>query len=55
MIGVRTPNLRKYAKQLAKQYEQVLTFIENKKLDDWTHKKAIELQMSKRLILKGLK
>ena len=31
-----------FATALAKQYEQVLTFIENKKLDDWTHNKAIQ-------------
>lgn len=62
MIGVRTPNLRKYAKQLAKQYEQVLTFIENKKLDDWTHNKAIQKAVEsyritdeQKAYLKGLK
>ena len=31
-----------FATALAKQYEQVLPFIENKKLDDWTHNKAIQ-------------
>ena len=38
MIGVRTPQLRK----LAKQYEAVLPYIEGKKLDPWTHNKAIQ-------------
>jgi len=31
-----------FATALAKQYEQVLPFIENKKLDTWTHNKAIQ-------------
>ncbi|MBR3307941.1 MAG: DNA alkylation repair protein [Lachnospiraceae bacterium] len=31
-----------FATALAKQYEAVLPFIENKKLDPWTHNKAIQ-------------
>ena len=31
-----------FATALAKQYEKVLPFIENKKLDTWTHNKAIQ-------------
>ena len=31
-----------FATALAKQYEKVLPFIEGKKLDDWTHNKAIQ-------------
>ncbi len=31
-----------FATALAKQYEKVLPFIESKKLDDWTHNKAIQ-------------
>ena len=31
-----------FATALAKQYESVLPFIENKKLDAWTHNKAIQ-------------
>ncbi len=79
MIGVRTPELRKYAKDLlkredidelkypdmvsairsdeyyinmmtawyfatalAKQYDAILPYIEEKKLDKWTHNKAIQ-------------
>ena len=31
-----------FATALAKQYESILPFIEQKKLDDWTHNKAIQ-------------
>ncbi len=31
-----------FATALAKQYDAVLPFIENKRLDDWTHNKAIQ-------------
>ena len=31
-----------FATALAKQYESVLPFIEDKKLDAWTHNKAIQ-------------
>ena len=31
-----------FATALAKQYEAVLTYIENHRLDEWTHKKAIQ-------------
>ena len=31
-----------FATALAKQYDSVLPFIEEKKLDDWTHNKAIQ-------------
>lgn len=30
-----------FATALAKQYESILPFIEEKRLDDWTHNKAI--------------
>ena len=51
-----------FATALAKQYEQVLPFIENKKLDDWTHNKAIQKAVEsyritdeQKAYLKGLK
>ena len=51
-----------FATALAKQYEQVLPFIENKKLDDWTHNKAIQKAVEsyritdeQKTYLKGLK
>ena len=51
-----------FATALAKQYEQVLPFIENKKLDDWTHNKAIQkavesyrIMDDQKAYLKGLK
>ena len=51
-----------FATALAKQYEKVLPFIENKKLDDWTHNKAIQKAVEsyritdeKKAYLKGLK
>ena len=51
-----------FATALAKQYEQVLPFIENKKLDMWTHNKAIQKSLESYRIadehkayLKGLK
>ena len=31
-----------FATALAKQYESVLPYIEENKLDDWTHNKAIQ-------------
>ena len=31
-----------FATALAKQYDSILPFIEEKKLDDWTHNKAIQ-------------
>ena len=31
-----------FATALAKQYDQALPFIENKKLDIWTHNKSIQ-------------
>ena len=31
-----------FATALAKQYESILPFIEEKRLDDWTHNKAIQ-------------
>jgi hypothetical protein len=31
-----------FATALAKQYDSILPFIEGKKLDDWTHNKAIQ-------------
>ena len=30
-----------FATALAKQYESILPYLEEKKLDDWTHNKAI--------------
>lgn len=51
-----------FATALAKQCEQVLPFIENKKLDDWTHNKAIQKAVEsyritdeQKAYLKGLK
>ena len=51
-----------FATALAKQYEQVIPFIENKKLDDWTHNKAIQKAVEsyritddQKVYLKGLK
>ena len=31
-----------FATALAKQYESILPYLEEKKLDDWTHNKAIQ-------------
>ena len=31
-----------FATALAKQYESILPYIEEKKLDNWTHNKAIQ-------------
>lgn len=31
-----------FATALAKQYDTVLPYLETKKLDDWTHNKAIQ-------------
>ena len=39
-----------FATALAKQYESVLPFIEGKKLDDWTHNKAIQKSVESRRI-----
>ena len=51
-----------FATALAKQYEKVLPFIEDKRLDAWTHNKAIQKAVESRRItaerktyLKGLK
>ena len=39
-----------FATALAKQYESVISFIEEKKLDDWTHNKAIQKSIESRRI-----
>ena len=39
-----------FATALAKQYESILPFIEEKKLDDWTHNKAIQKSVESRRI-----
>lgn len=39
-----------FATALAKQYDQVLPYIEEKKLDDWTHNKAIQKCVESRRI-----
>ena len=39
-----------FATALAKQYESSLPFIEEKKLDDWTHNKAIQKSVESRRI-----
>ena len=39
-----------FATALAKQYETVLPFIENRKLDTWTHNKAIQKSVESRRI-----
>ena len=51
-----------FATALAKQYEKVLPFIENRKLDTWTHNKAIQKAVEsyritdeQKTYLKGLK
>nr|WP_315104406.1 DNA alkylation repair protein [uncultured Catonella sp.] len=51
-----------FATALAKQYGQILPFIENKKLDTWTHNKAIQKAVEsyritdeQKTYLKGLK
>ena len=51
-----------FATALAKQYERVLPFIENNKLDIWTHNKAIQKAVEsyritdeQKAYLKGLK
>ena len=51
-----------FATALAKQWEVSLPYIEDKKLDDWTHKKAIQkareslrISKEKKEYLKGLK
>ena len=51
-----------FATALAKQYEKILPFIENKKLDTWTHNKAIQKAVEsyritdeQKVYLKGLK
>ena len=51
-----------FATALAKQYESILPYIEQKRLDDWTHNKAIQKSLEsrrigdeKKLYLKSLK
>lgn len=51
-----------FATALAKQWEVSLPYIEDKRLDDWTHKKAIQkareslrISKGKKEYLKGLK
>ena len=39
-----------FATALAKRYESILPFIEEKKLDDWTHNKAIQKSLESRRI-----
>ncbi len=39
-----------FATALAKQYDSVIPFIENKKLDEWTHNKAIRKAIESRRI-----
>lgn len=39
-----------FATALAKQYDWILPFIENKKLDKWTHNKAIQKAVESRRI-----
>lgn len=39
-----------FATALAKQYESILSFIEEKRLDDWTHNKAIQKSVESRRI-----
>ena len=44
-----------FATALAKQYESILPFIEEKRLDDWTHNKAIQKSVESRRITEGQK
>lgn len=51
-----------FATALAKQYDKTLPYIENKKLDDWTHNKAIQkaiesnrITLEQKILLKSLK
>ncbi len=39
-----------FATALAKQYDLILPFIENKELDKWTHNKAIQKAIESRRI-----
>lgn len=39
-----------FATALAKQYDSIIPFIENKKLDSWTHNKAIQKSIESRRI-----
>ena len=39
-----------FATALAKQYEEILPFIENRQLDTWTHNKAIQKAVESRRI-----
>lgn len=39
-----------FATALAKQYESIIPFIEEKRLDDWTHNKAIQKSLESRRI-----
>ena len=41
-----------FATALAKQYESILPFLEEKRLDDWTHNKAIQKSMESYRITK---
>ena len=40
-----------FATALAKQYESILPYIEQKRLDDWTHNKAIQKSLESRRIV----
>ncbi|ETP71480.1 hypothetical protein UYO_2552 [Lachnospiraceae bacterium JC7] len=44
-----------FATALAKQYESVLPYIEGKRLDDWTHNKAIQKSVESYRITDGQK
>ncbi len=44
-----------FATALAKQYESILPFIEEKRLDDWTHNKAIQKSVESRRITEDKK
>ena len=39
-----------FATALAKQYESILPFIEEKRLDDWTHNKTIQKSIESNMI-----
>ncbi len=44
-----------FATALAKQYDAVLPFIKEKRLDDWTHNKAIQKSVESNRITKEQK
>ena len=44
-----------FATALAKQYEAVLTYIENHRLDEWTRKKAIQKARESKRVTKEQK